>query len=241
MSPRLQADRPVLCLVTDRLRLAPRGESPIEALVRQVTEAVAAGVTLIQIRERDLETADLLTLTVRCVEIARWSESRIIVNDRVDVALAARAAGVHLRGESMAARRVRTIVPEGFVIGRSVHTEADAAVATEAGAVDYLIFGTVFPTAAKPPGHVVAGVDGLRRVACAVDRPVLAIGGVTPVTMPAVARTPAAGFAAVSYFQSPAGAGTRSMDEAVRAARVIFGETLVSPDAQTLGGATAWM
>jgi len=242
MRGRLRAERPVLCLVTDRLRLPDRGGSPIDAVVRQVTEAVAAGVTLIQIRERDLDAADLLALAVRCVDVANGSQSLVVVNDRIDVALAAGAAGVHLRGDSVAVGRVRAIVPGDFVIGRSIHTAEEAMSVAEAGGVDYMIFGTVFPTAAKPAGHVWAGVERLRRVASSVDVPVLAIGGLTPETIAAVAATPAAGFAAVSYFQPRQGdAAGRSIEHAAQTARVIFQDTPVRSEAPALEGATAWM
>jgi thiamine-phosphate diphosphorylase len=102
----------------------------------------------------------------------------VVVNDRLDVALAAGAHGVHLRGDSAPTWRVRAAVPRGFLIGRSVHAVDEARDAAGGGAVDYVIFGTVFATDSKPAGPV-AGVDRLAAVCAAVPVPVLAVGGVT--------------------------------------------------------------
>lgn len=187
--------RPVRCLVTDRARLP---EPRLDAVVRQVEEAGAAGIPLIQIRERDLAARVLFELVQRAVRAVRGTGARILVNDRLDVALAAGAHGVHLRGDSFPAGRVRSTVPHGFLIGQSVHSAADAGAARTLGA-DYLIFGNVFDTASKPdrPGR---GLSALAAVAAATPLPVLAIGGVTYDRVPDVLQAGAAGFAAISLF-----------------------------------------
>ena len=92
-----------ICLVTDRRRRPP---------IAQAAEAIDAGVDLIQIRERDLETSALVSLVLRVVELTRGSRTRVVVNDRLDVALACGAHGVHLRGDSIPASRARRIVPQ---------------------------------------------------------------------------------------------------------------------------------
>jgi thiamine-phosphate pyrophosphorylase len=135
----------------------------------------------------------------RCVVAVRSTRTRILVNDRLDVALAAGAHGVHLRGDSMPAARVRPLVPPGFLIGRSVHAADEARAAVDEGGLDYLIFGTVFATASKP-AVVAAGVDALAQTAAAVRVPVLAIGGMTAATLPLVSAAGAAGFAAIGLF-----------------------------------------
>jgi thiamine-phosphate diphosphorylase len=185
---------PVICLVTDRQRTGgPDG------VVEQVAWAARAGVHLVQVRERDLEGRALTTLVQRCVEAARGSRTRVVVNDRLDVALAAGADGVHLRGDSMPASRVRAITPPGFLVGRSVHACDEAVSVEAAGGLDYLLFGTVFRTASKPD-RVAAGTDVLATVASAARVPVLAIGGVTPDNLHEVAAAGAAGFAAIGLF-----------------------------------------
>jgi thiamine-phosphate pyrophosphorylase len=111
-------------MVTDRQRLGADAE---DLLVDRVAAAARAGVHLVQVRERDLEGAALMQLVERCVVAVRSTFARVIVNDRLDVALAAGAHGVHLRSDSMPAGRVRAVVPRGFLIGRSVHAAGEAA------------------------------------------------------------------------------------------------------------------
>jgi thiamine-phosphate pyrophosphorylase len=194
----------VLCLVTDRQRLAAAvnaGEPSgiFDALVQQVEAAAMAGVHLIQIRERDLDGRDLVDLTSRCVAAVRTTIARIVVNDRVDVAMAAGAHGVHLRESSFSAGRVRAIAPSRFLVGRSVHDVGGARAAARDGGIDYLVFGPVYATRSKP-GTPEAGVDALRAVCAASTLPVLAIGGVTPSNVEPLMRAGAAGVAAIGMF-----------------------------------------
>jgi len=197
----------IICLVTDRRRRPP---------IEQAAEAVDAGVDLIQIRERDLDTSALASLVLRVVELTRRSPTRVVVNDRVDVALACSADGVHLRADSIPASLVRSIVPQGFALGRSVH-ERDEAVAV-AHDVDYLIAGTVFPTASKPGRIDLLGLNGLESIAAAVRMPVLAIGGITLERAADVAAAGAAGIAALGLFAE----ADRPIKDVVRALRARF-------------------
>ena len=134
-------------MITDRRRL---GERAGAALIRRVAAAARAGMHLIQIRERDMSDGELLTLVMQAVEAVRGTRTRILVNDRVDVAMVAGAHGVHLRADSAPARRVRKVAPPSFLIGRSVHTRDEISQVCAEGDVDYLLFGTVFETASKP-------------------------------------------------------------------------------------------
>ncbi len=130
--------------------------------------------------------------------MAAGSRTLVVVNDRVDVALAARAHGVHLRSDSMATAEVRRMAPSAFLIGRSVHGLDEAR--QHAGGTDYLIAGAVWATASKPAGHPLLGVEGLAQVVRAVGVPVLAIGGVTLDRTHEVAAAGAAGLAAIGLF-----------------------------------------
>src|SRR5688572_21057384 len=103
-------------MITDRRRFA----GAEDALVQRVAAAAAAGVNLVQVRERDLDARDLTRLVARCVSAVQGTRARILVNDRLDVALAAGAHGVHLRGDSLPASRARALAPIGVLIGRSV-------------------------------------------------------------------------------------------------------------------------
>lgn len=190
---------PVLCLVTDRRRFGPRWEAP---LLARIAAAARAGVSIVQVRERDLEAAALLQLTRRVLDAVAGTPTRVVVNDRLDVALAAHAHGVHLRGSSMAPRRVRAHVARPFLIGRSVHERAEALADGAAEGTDYLVFGTVFESASKP-GRGAAGLAALSDLCAATAVPVLAIGGISAATAGAVARAGAAGVAGIGLFADP--------------------------------------
>jgi thiamine-phosphate pyrophosphorylase len=195
----------MICAVSDRRR------RDVLALVR---DAAAAGVDLVQIRERDLPDRSLAALVARAVDLTRGTATRILVNDRLDVALCCGADGVHLRSDSLPAASARTIAPRGFLIGRSVH-HADEVPA--AGPVDYVIAGTVFATPSKPQAAALLGVDGLRRIAASARVPVLAIGGVTLSRFDELARAGARGAAAIGLFD-----GSAPFAPIVAAARAAF-------------------
>lgn len=199
----------MICLVTDRHRLASdpseAADSTDARLVELVASAARAGVDLIQVRERDLDTRRLTALVRRCVEATRGTTARILVNDRADVAIAAGAHGVHLRADSVAAPAIRTLLPPPYVVGRSVHGVAEAALAARGGGLDYLIFGTLFGTPSKPGDAPLTSVRELAE-ACRVSHvPVLAIGGITIDKSRDVAQAGAAGVAAIGMFVPPAG------------------------------------
>jgi len=186
--------RPIVYMIT---ALANPGDE--EALVERIGAAARAGVHLIQIRQPEMEGRPLMRLVLRAVEAVRATGARVLVNDRVDVALAAGAHGVHLRADSVPAARVREVAPRGFVIGRSVHTPGECASVARDGGLDYLIFGTVFETTSKP-GVVAGGTVALEAACADVALPVVAVGGMTPSRLGAVARAGAAGFAAIGLF-----------------------------------------
>jgi thiamine-phosphate diphosphorylase len=241
---------PILCAVTDRRRLGTFSSinAAIDALVAQARIAADAGLDLFQIREsthahaeavRDaalsqslslpLPDGALLDVTARACEAVKGSGMRVLVNDRLDIARAAGAHGVHLRGSSFAAARARTLAPADvpFLIGRSVHTRQEARDVETAGDLDYLILGAMFPTRSKPAEHPLAGLDLLRDVVRAARLPVLAIGGITLENAGAVARAGATGIAAIGLFLPPdasAAAAARSVRDIVTRLRDIFAQ-----------------
>jgi thiamine-phosphate diphosphorylase len=199
----------ILYLVTDRRRLAA-GAPPADArrcLLQQAAQAVSAGIDGIILRERDLEARALTDLARELVTLSRGSRTRVIVSDRADVALAAGADGVHLRGDSFAAGEVRRLMPRPCVIGRSVHGVGEA---MAAGDVDYLIAGTVWQSESKPGADPLLGIDGFSVVARSVRVPVLAIGGVTIERVPVIADAGGAGVAAIGLFMDPASSRCRA-------------------------------
>jgi thiamine-phosphate diphosphorylase len=185
--------RPVICMITDG-RLAGHGGA--DALVERVSAAARAGVDLIQVREGAVDDRVLAAIVSGCVRAVRGTRARVVVNDRLDVAIACGAQGVHLRSDSYPAVRARALAPAGFLIGRSVHSAAEA---IRADGADYVIFGAVFPTSSKP-GRTPAGLAPLEETVRATTRPVLAVGGVTVETAGSIARSGAAGVAAIGMF-----------------------------------------
>src|SRR5437763_2487423 len=147
-----------LCYVTDRLALGP---APLLGLIEN---AIQAGVDLIQIREKDLGTRPLAELVKAAVGSARGSGTRVLANDRLDVGLAAGAAGVHLGTQSVPARAVRRHAPEGFSVGVSCHS-VDDAIEAESDGADYVLLGPVFATPSKLPYGAPLGLEALKEAA----------------------------------------------------------------------------
>ena len=202
-------------MISDRRRFGGSLDRLAEAIVR----AGRAGVDVIQIRERELDDRALCGFVGRAIASLRGTAARVVVNARIDIALAAGAAGVHLRGDCVPASRVRPIVPDGFLVGRSVHSREEARAAEADGGCDYLIFGSVFPSNSKPRGHEPAGLDLLRDVCRAVRLPVVAIGGMNAARAAEVARAGSRGAAGIEMF---AGADERALAAAVAAMRRAF-------------------
>lgn len=214
----------IVHLVTDRRRLSPGG-SPADSwrcLLQQARWAIEAGVDVIQIRERECEARPLAELTAAIVLASRLSRTRVVVNDRLDIALAAGADGVHLPSRSLPVAAARCLAPPGFIIGRSVHDVSELEAALGA---DYLMAGTIWPTSSKPADHVLLGVAGLAALVRATAIPVIAIGGLTLERAADVARTGAVGAAAIGLFLDQAdvdGCGAASLDSRVAALRQRF-------------------
>ena len=211
---------PSIHLVTSRVALAPEARTTtaaLAALERQLDDAVDAGIDVVHIRERDLDAAVLLAFVSRVVSRAAATRTSVLVSERADAALAAGAAGVHLPSVSMAADRVRTLGPE-WLIGRSIHA---GDLPADRGACDYLLFGTVFPSASKAPGSPVAGLAGLAEAVSRTGRPVVAIGGVNEERVRACLDAGAAGIAAIGLFlpagRTPDAIGVRAAVAALRA------------------------
>ena len=214
----------VICLVTDRHRLSPNSApaDSLDRLVNFVGAAATAGVDLIQLRERDLESRVLGTLAERCVRMVDGRAS-LVVNDRLDIALAAGAHGIHLRSDSFKAGAVRAIAPGDFEIGRSVHGAAEIDSLTGADAVDYLIAGTIFMTRSKPELTEPAGLERLSVICAVAQVPVLGIGGIDLEKAELVAAAGASGVAAIGLFIPPAGISPEThLHNVVKTLRRVF-------------------
>lgn len=191
----------------------PRCGWPLEVVVEEV---VAAGAGAVQLRDKEAPPRELLRLARRLRAVTARHGALLIVNDRLDIALAAGADGVHLGPDDVPVAAARRVVPDGFLLGHSTD-DAAAARRAEADGADYLGCGTVFPTTTKADAGAVIGVGGLAAVARAVSIPVLAIGGVTADRASLLGGSGASGVAAVSAVMGadrPADA-TRRLREAV--------------------------
>lgn len=175
------------------------GSSSPERVVDDVVRALDAGVGRAQIRRKGAPAADLERLVDAILKRRGDARAKILVNDRLDVALATGVAGVHLPGDGLDIAAVRRVAPRRFEIAASVH-DVDAARRAQRGGADFVVFGPVFATASKP-GHPGVGVDSLRDVVRAVSIPVYALGGITSANAGIVERAGASGVAAISLFE----------------------------------------
>ncbi|MDF1527012.1 MAG: thiamine phosphate synthase [bacterium] len=186
---------PTFYLVTDPDLSLGR---PEEEIVRR---AVAAGVTMVQYRDKNTTTKRMIEKTRLLAELCRPAGAALIVNDRLDVAMAGGANGVHLGQDDMLLPDARRIAGENFIIGISVTTTQEAKEAEEAGA-DYLGANGVFPTGTKTDLGVPLGLEGVSRLAAASPLPIVAIGGINDRNAGEVISAGADGVAVVSYIVS---------------------------------------
>ncbi|HEV2498462.1 MAG TPA: thiamine phosphate synthase [Terriglobia bacterium] len=183
-----------LCYITDRK--AP-GDPSLLALL---DEAIGCGIDLIQVRQKFMETRSLMQLAGRAIDHARGASSRIVINDRLDVALALGAPGVHLGSQSLPAPAARALAPPGFLVGVSCHSLEEAEEAESAGA-DYLLLGPVFETPSKRVYGPPLGLGALRQVTSRVKTPTLALGGMTLERVKPCLDAGATGIAAIRLFE----------------------------------------
>ncbi len=208
---------PIFCYVTDRrsFEVLPASALPepdsgvllpeANSLYNSISRAIAAGISWIQIREKDLDTRTLLEVSRFAVAKAQAASTRVLINDRLDVALAANAAGVHLGEKSLPLEVVvewrRSSRRPDFLIGVSCHS-LEAACAAATGGADYIFFGPVFATPSKAAFGAPQGIERLREVCASVKIPVLAIGGVNFENGRECLKAGASGVAAIRLFQN---------------------------------------
>lgn len=179
-----------LIVITDRAMAAPR---TVNDVVRQALEA---GARAVQLRDKGVTARELLETARALRELTREVGALLFVNDRMDVALAAGADGVHLGPDDIPVAPARRAAPPGFLIGYSTDDPRQAREAQADGA-DYIGCGTVYATASKADAGEVIGPAGLGRVVEAVSIPVVGIGGITPQQAAEVSRVGADGIAAI--------------------------------------------
>jgi len=197
-----------LYLVTDRTQTRGR------ELVEVIGDCLTAGLGAVQVREKDLGAGDLAFLCRRIRTLTLDTRALLIVNDRVDVALAIGADGVQRTSTSLDVEDIRRIVGPGLRIGASVHALSDALDAEAKGA-DFIVFGPIYDTPSKRPYGPPQGLQRLEKLAAGIQRPVVAIGGITPARVREVRQAGAHGVAAISGIldtDSPADATRRFLE-----------------------------
>ncbi len=191
------ARRPLFYYITDRHQLPACSLSAVRAAVRR---AVTWGVDFVQLREKDLSDWDLLRLTQDAVSCARGSSCKILVNGRLDIAIAGGAAGAHLPSAALAVLNMKSVLPHDFILGASTHSLREAQRAAAAGA-DYVLLGPVFPTPSKAGLGEPLGLRRLQKICALIAPPVFGLGGIRPENVCDVLEAGASGIAGIRLFQ----------------------------------------
>ena len=180
-----------LIVITDQDLASPR------SIVEIVADALAAGARAIQLRSKTASARELQERGSELLSLTRPAGALLFINDRLDVALAIGADGVHLGPDDIPVSEARRAVPNSFLIGTSTDNPQQAAQLEDDGA-DYIGCGTVYPTMTKADAGQIIGLSGLDRVARSVDVPVIGIGGINVERSAEVSTTYASGIAVVS-------------------------------------------
>ncbi len=190
----------ILCVVTDRTIFDTGGAPPEPKLIDAVRGAVSGGANMVQLREKGLAGRDLLSLAF---ELRRITQDRalLIINERVDIAIAAGADGVQLGEQSMSISAARYVGEDRLLIGRSVHDIYGAQDAAGDGA-DFLIAGTIFASRSHP-GMGAAGTALISEITDSVSTPILGIGGITAANAADVIAAGASGVAVIGAILAP--------------------------------------
>lgn len=194
--------KPILYLITRGATTettTPASEG-FQSILAQVGAAVTAGIQLIQLREKKLTARVLFELTGQTVAITQGSATRVLVNDRADIAAGAGADGVHLTTQSLRPDTVRQTFGDNFLIGVSTHSLAEATAARDQGA-DFVVFGPLFETSSRTKYGAPVGVEALAR-ACDELKPfpILALGGISKENAAECLLAGAGGLAGISLF-----------------------------------------
>ncbi len=180
-----------LYLITDRRFLKGR------ELKKVVEDAILGGVTIVQVREKDVSTREFYNVAKEVKEVTDHYKVPIIINDRLDIAQAINAHGVHLGQKDMQLNIARRILGKDKIIGISVGNIKEALEAENNGA-DYLGIGTIFPTGSKKDVDAIIGIDGLSKIKNNISIPSVAIGGINKTNFKDVLNTGIEGISVIS-------------------------------------------
>jgi thiamine-phosphate pyrophosphorylase len=195
-----QFPHPIVYLITPGEATPSSFDSHRRLILDNIVRAVSAGVTLVQLREKQLTGMQLFELTVDAAAVTRGSRTRLLVNDRFDIAIAAGANGVHLPSDSLPLSVVREKVGPDMIIGVSTHSSQEVAAAAEQGA-DFAVYGPVFDTPGKGAAKGIGALAEVCREAGGF--PVIGLGGIDQSNFRSVIHAGAAGFAAIRSLNDP--------------------------------------
>jgi thiamine-phosphate pyrophosphorylase len=173
----------------------------LDALTFRVRSLARAGCRLVQLRAKDLSGEEFHRWALAAREASRECGIRLIINDRVDVALLVGADGVHLGQDDLSPEGARAILGPSAIIGLSTH-DVEEALRAATAPVDYLAIGPIFETSTKASGRSTLGVEGARAVRAVVDKPLVAIGGITLASAPALLAAGIDGLAVISALKA---------------------------------------
>lgn len=195
----MKLNKPLIYLITERKAAAANFERQKADILEIVKVAVESCVSLIQIREKNLSAKLIFQLASEAAKITHKSETKLLVNDRADIALAAKADGVHLTENSLSANIIRRAFPKDFLIGVSTHSLANAELAKQQKA-DFITFSPIFATPEKGNPK---GLAKLREICEKLkDFPVIALGGIDENNYKSVLEAGADGFAAIRFLNN---------------------------------------
>ncbi|MFL6467370.1 MAG: thiamine phosphate synthase [Pyrinomonadaceae bacterium] len=187
---------PIRYLITEGRSTPENFQQKISEILNIVKAAVDAGISMIQIREKEISAKQLFELTAAAAAITSSSSTKLLVNGRFDISRIAGAEGVHLPENGIPVPRVRRTMPKPFLIGASVHSPENAKRVWEHGA-DFIVFGPVFET----PGKRANGIESLEEICSDLEGfPVIAVGGVNETNYQRVLDAGAAGYAAIRFL-----------------------------------------
>lgn len=198
----MNINEPIIYLITSGNLTSENFSQLSSQVLQQIESAIEAGISIIQIREKNLSSKFIFDLAVQATNLSRNSSTKILINDRADIALAAKADGVHLTSTSIPTKVVRSIFPKNFIIGISTHKLEEVISAKNDGA-DFAVFSSIYQTVSKAQYGEPQGIERLTEVVeTAKDFPVIALGGIKLENIPEISQTGVSGISAISLFEN---------------------------------------
>lgn len=198
----MNINKPIIYLITVGNLTSENFLNQSSQVLQQIEAAIKAGISIIQIREKNLPTKFLFDLATQTVKLNQNYSTKVLINDRADVALATKADGVHLTSTSISTKVIRQVFPKDFVIGVSTHKIEEVVKAKNEGA-NFAVFSPIYKTLSKEKYGKPQGIEKLAEVVKTVkDFPIIGLGGIKIEYISGISQTGASGIAAISLFEN---------------------------------------